>query len=60
MRMISLITGFTTVILIKISLIRICEVNFSPYNPFRQFKGSTMVEQELVNWKDFIDAMLRG
>ena len=58
--MISLITGFTTVILIKISLIRICEVNFWPYNHFRQFKGSTMVEQELVNWKDFIDAMLRG
>ncbi|WP_194434410.1 protein YpfM [Hafnia psychrotolerans] len=27
---------------------------------FVKFKGSIMLEQELGNWKDFIDAMLRG
>lgn len=27
---------------------------------FVKFKGSIMLEQELSNWKDFIDAMLRG
>jgi len=37
--MIRLITGFSTVILIKISVIRIGVVKFSPYNPVRQIQG---------------------